>query len=219
MTAFAAFYDHLMPELNGVTTAMVDLHLRMVARELCHDALVWRVPFTPINLVGGQAAYSLATAETMAEPVKVLSFSLAGVPIYDAEYVPADCWWNSAETEAKAPKYRDGSTPFALSLDLAQIILDDAEKPTASLAGGLKLIGALQPTQDATALPDFLFSRHLDTLRAGTLARLMVMAQRPWTNLTQGGMYMSAFTAGKAFAAKEARYGQTRKALRVRKWG
>lgn len=35
MKDLSAFYDYLLPELPGCITALLDQHLRMVAREWC----------------------------------------------------------------------------------------------------------------------------------------------------------------------------------------
>lgn len=57
MSALADFYDLLLPELPGIATPMVDLHLREVARDFCTKTSAWREDLTAIDLVAEQGTY------------------------------------------------------------------------------------------------------------------------------------------------------------------
>lgn len=217
MTPFSTFYDYLMPELSGVTTPMVDLHLRQVARDFLLTTYAWKVDFDPVDLVGGQSSYTLVSPNDQGELARVERVSIAGTLLWNRGFIQQDlAKFKLADTR---PKYDAADPPFSMSVDSTLLTLIDDEKPTASLVDGLQVFGALIPAMVAVTLPDFLFTRHVEHMREGVLGRLMVMAKKPWSNPDQGVMYLSAYHAGKTRIAAEAANGFTRKPLRVRKWG
>lgn len=209
MAAFSDFYDYLMPELPGIATAMLDVHIRDVAREFCQDTAVWRETPAGINTVANQAAYSIASSDY--DTVRVTRVVLASVLLFD------DQW--HIETPGDIPKYQRTDLPFTLSADLNTITLIDDEKPTAAVTAGLVVTLAVKPTFAATTLPDFLKTEHMESIRKGVLSRLMIMAKKPWTDRELAMKYQTDFNSAKAFAAYNAQVGNTKQRIHVRKWG
>ena len=75
MVPFSAFYDHLLPELRGCTTAMVDLHLLHTAREFCERSSAWRYAWSQSTLAD-EATYDISAPETKSEIVRVTKLSV-----------------------------------------------------------------------------------------------------------------------------------------------
>lgn len=212
-TALTAFYDLLLPEVPGCTTAMLDLQLRETARAFCQQTSAWRLPFTNVNLVAGQATYTLVPSEPESEVVRVVKLTLNG-----------ELMWEDTDREqrgvnASEPKYLRNEPPFTLSLNLMEITLMADEVPTASVTGGMVITGAMKPTANAASLPDFLIGQYSDAMRYGTLSRLMVMGKKPWTDRDLATAYMGKWQEQLNFAAYQAQVGNTRERLRVKKWG
>jgi hypothetical protein len=212
MSTPAAFHDQLLTELPGCSTAMANRHLVDVAREFCAGTSVWRAAFTPIDLVAGQAAYTLATGQAQSEVVRLTSLALGA----DLLWLDRDPDENSTATE---PQYEPQDSPFTLDAGLTTITLTADEVPTASLAAGLVIQGVLKPTMAATELPDFLLTQYSEAMRFGVLSRLMLMAKKPWQDRALGAAYAGEYQRAKNFAAYQSQVGNTRKILRVRKWG
>lgn len=209
MSALSDYYDLLLPELPGCLPSMVDLQLREVAREFCEKTSIWREDLTAIDLVAGQAAYAVASPSVSAM-VRVVSLTVADVLLWKDRQV------KEGDDE---PKYNPSEPPFTLSADLTTLTLATDEVPTASLVGGLVITAALKPTAAAANLPDFLRSQWSDAIRAGVLSRLMVMGRKPWTDRELAGIYASTWNTQLNKAANQGQVGNTRKQLRVRKWG
>lgn len=210
MSALSAYYDHLLPELPGCTTAMVDLHLRAMVRDFCKRTSVWRQDLAAINLVANQASYTLVTPAD-SEVVRVTALKAAS----ELLWVDTD-----RQTDGDEPKYQRGEPPFTQSTDLSQITLITDEVPAASLAGGLVVTVALRPTDTAATLPDFLLTEYLEAIRLGTLSRLMRMGgKKPWSDRVLAADYDTRFNALVNHAAYQGSVGNTRKSLRVKKWG
>lgn len=210
MTLLKEFYDLLMPELPGCSTAMVDHQLRQTAREFCLRTGAWRLPFDPMNLLAGQGTYDLDSPEPESEVVKLYSFAIGGKLLWqDADHAPAG-------TALHLPYLRN-TPPFTLSPDLLELTLAPELVPSADASGGLQLVGSLKPNASATRLPEFLKSQYSDTMRHGVLSRLMLMAKKPWTDRDLASVYAGRWQAELNFAAYQVQVGNTRAALRVKK--
>lgn len=217
MKAFSEFYDLVTPELPGITTDMLDYQLRQVARDFCEKTSCWRLPFDDVSLIASQATYDLEPSEPQSAVVRLVSLTLGTQLLWQSDEPHADP--QRSHCNVVTPKYDRTAPPFTLSPDLLEITLATNEVPTAALAAGMHVIGAMKPSINATALPDFLLSQYSEAMRFGTLSRLMVMAKKPWTDRALASVY--AFEWGKAvnFSAYQAQVGNTRAPLRVRKWG
>lgn len=208
----ADFHDLLLSELPGCTIELVNLHLREAARQFCTQTSAWRMPFDNVNLVASQATYDLEPSEAQAEVVRLTKLTVNSVLLW------ADTDREQPEADATEPKYLRNEPPFTLSNDLLEITLMADEVPTAAVVAGLKVVGAMKPTVSATTLPDFLLSQYSAALRYGTLARLMVMGKKPWTDRVLATAYMEEWHKALNFAAYQVQVGNTRERLRVKKW-
>lgn len=213
MSAFSAFYDLLLPELPGCSTALVDLNLREVAREFCKSTSAWRMPLTAIDLVADQATYTLVPTVADAAVVKLVDLTV------NSELLWADTDRESLNASEAAPKYVRNEPPFTLSGDLSQIVLITDDIPTESLTAGMVITAALQPDTDAATLPDFLRTEHSEAIRYGVLSRLMVMGKKPWGDRPLATVYEGRWNAALNHAAYQAQVGNTSERLRTKKWG
>lgn len=210
--ALADFHDLLLPELPGCTVDLVNLHLREVARDFCLKTSAWRLPFDPVNLVAAKPTYDLEPSEPEAEVVRVTQLT-----------INSELLWEETDREQQgatsvAPKYVRNEPPFTLSPDLLEITLMTDEVPNTSLAAGMQVVGAMKPSAGAARLPDFLRSQYSEAMRFGTLARLMRMAKKPWTDKALAADYLSDWHKALNFAAYQVQVGNTREHLRVKSW-
>jgi hypothetical protein len=210
--SLASFYDFLMPELKGITTAMLDLHLRLWARDFCAKTHVWRADFDPVNLVASRATYDLDASASQAEPVKVIRLRVNDELLYD------ELWTEDSQGDDE-PKYERGNPPFTVNDTCTELTLMEDEIPTAAVTDGLEVYGSMRPKMNATQLPDLFYGEHLEALRTGVLSRLMVMPGKPWTDRELATFYGSEANRLALAAATRAQRGNTRAPLRTRKWG
>lgn len=202
--AFSTFYDHLLPELPGCATALVDLHLLQVARDFCNRTAAWREDFDSIDSVADTLAYDLFTPEAKTECVRLLSLTVNG-----------DLQWAlvAPPCEQDQPCYPADKPPFALNADGDQITL------TKQPSGAIEISGAMRPTSAATSLPDFLYTEWLEAMRMGTLSRLMAMGRKHWTDREGAVFYAGEYAKKVTLAGTRAQNDNTRKPLRTRAWG
>lgn len=206
----SAFHSLLLPELPACPEPMMDLHLREVARDFCLRTSAWAMPLDAIDMVASQAIYDIDSPEPESVVTRVTQLTSNNVLL-----------WRDVDPKYSedAPKYRRGEPPFTVSNDLLQITLIADEVPTAAVSGGLQLIGALQPSRSASTLPDFLLTVYSEAMRVGTLSRLMAMSKQTWTDQAMAAVYAREWEQKLGFAGYQVNVGNTRKTLRVRKWG
>jgi hypothetical protein len=200
--AFAAFYDDLLPELPGVATGMLDLQLLRVAREFCERSAAWRVALAPFPSKADRLTYSLFSPESKTEVVRLVELSWGDT-----------LQWRAREPDphdTEQPRFPAHRPPFTIGRDGTEIEL--TEQPTGTIGG----IVAIRPSLVATTLPDVLQTEHLAAIRAGVLARLMLMGDKPWTDRITGIEYRNAYEARINFSAQHAARGNTKALLRTR---
>lgn len=216
--ALVAFYDQLMPELKGITTAMVDLHLVQTARDLCERTSCWRVAFTA-STVAAEPTYDISAPEPKSEVVRLTRMAIDSVLLWN------DSWHDPlhralwGERPDDAPKYRRNDPPFTMNPENTEFTLISDELPGADGSDNIALIAALKPSFTATTLPDLLKFELLEGLRAGTLARLMRMGGKPWTDRELASFYALEYGRLCGMVASHAQGGNTKQRLRVRKAG
>lgn len=213
MIAFSVFYDLLMPELPGATTAMVDLHLLHTARDYCERTCAWRFSWAR-GSIADRANYDISAPEPKSELVRLTRLSVADVLLWDRDWREHEYPQNEA-----VPKYKPNEPPFTMNLENTEFTLIEDEIPTATTAGAIELTAALKPAFSATQLPAVLKTEHTEAMRTGTLARLMRMGNKPWTDRPLSGEYQDEYTRLVIHAAGNAQRGNTRGPLRTRKTG
>jgi hypothetical protein len=77
--AFSSFYDALLPELRGCTTALLDFHLRQVARDFCDRTGCWVDTFPTIQMAANTVSYFVLTQEPKSQLVRLLRMTINGV--------------------------------------------------------------------------------------------------------------------------------------------
>lgn len=181
MKPFSAFYDHLLPELPGCTTAFLDLHLRQVARDFCERTSAWRGDTSPVDPDGAELTYALVLPEDKVDLVRLSKFTVNGV-----------LWWQDRIADprecAEAARFGPGNPPFTLDADSELYTM--RELPD----GAMVFTAAMKPSLAATSLPDLLLNQHLESLRAGVFSRLMRMGGKKWSNPPLAVAYESEFT-------------------------
>lgn len=202
MKAFSEFYDDLLPELPGCTTALVDHHLLRVAREYCDRTAAWRETLDAIAYAANTLTYSIFPTSTKTELVRLLSLTVGT----QLQWVARDIELSDSDQ----PLYQADEPPFTVNDVGDEITLTD--QPAANIV----LIASLRPSLAAVSLPNFLLTDQLEAMRAGVLSRLMLMGNKPWTDRDLGTNYRQAYDAALNFGALKAARGNTRALLRTR---
>lgn len=207
MKALADFYNWLLPELPGCSTAFLDLHMVEAAREYCQRTSAWRADLDPVSLEADEDTYDLDGSQTQSVVAMVIRLTIDDDVLYDREWHP--------ESHRDEPEYAQDA-PFTVNAEGTEITLIEDEIPDADSEDGMEIHAALKPRFGATHLPDLLLTEQLEGFRKFTLARLMTMAGKPWSNPELARQYASEADQKIQLAATLARRGNSRAPLRTR---
>lgn len=219
MKPFEDLYPLLLIELPGCPLPLLDLHIREIAREFCTATSVWRSEFDSLNLVANQLAYDISAPESDSELVRLTKLTVGEDLMWEDQEFRYPTDRRRLDRLVVRPRYNRDEPPFTLSPNLDQITLIKDLTPGVSLVGGLKIEGIMRPTRASTSVPDILLDQFSEAMRTGVLHRLMVMGNQPWTNVPLGKEYRAQWFQHRGFAAYEGQVGNTRRHLRVKKWG
>jgi hypothetical protein len=199
--ALSAFYDAILPELRGCSTALLDFHLRQVARDFCDRTGCWVDTFPTIQMAANTVSYFVLTQEPKSQLVRLLRMTINGVLQWSALQPDPD--------DTVVPRFVAHKPPF--TLDYNRDLLTLAEQPD----GDIVLVGSMKPTLAVTTLPDLLLNIHLEAIRTGVLSRLMRMGKKPWSDPTLSEFYRTQHESAVNHAALVAAGGHTRAPLRT----
>ncbi len=207
LTLWSNFYDHILPDVNGVTSAIVDFHLRQVAIDFCEQTGIHAAEVTPINVVAGTATYTLTSPVPETEPYRVKAAWYNSRPL---DIAPIDVL-NGMNTYWPD---QTGSESWCYTQKQPDEIMLFPE-PDTSLANGLRVELILRPTQASTGLTDWVATRYMRVISAGVKARLMFMPGRPWSHPEMAPSLFAEYTAGRALAELDSNRSLTRGVLSV----
>lgn len=173
--------------------------------EFCSAAWVWKDLSDPIDVTAGESYYDLEPPNG-SDIAVVMDVSYNGEPIEAKSLSWLDNNIPGWRTTTGTPKYYT-------QVDLDQVIL--APVPPDNLTSGLMVTLALQPSQNASSLPRWIANQHLYALADGAIARLMLMPNKPWTDLANGDARRARFEAAIANARASASSALGRAATRT----
>lgn len=174
---YSDLLDDVLPNLSAdPSDPVTEYAIKRAVIDFCAGSWVWKHLPDNLDVTAGEATYDL-------EPLPATD--IAAVMAAEHNTVPLDPkgldWLNREipgwRTTRHTPKY-------FTQVDTEQIIL--AAVPEATIAGGLSLTLALQPAQNSTGFPKWIANQYLYALADGAIARLMLMPNKPWTDVVNG---------------------------------
>lgn len=168
-------------QLPGAPDQLVLSQIGLVLRDFYTKSTGWRETVTGYTVVAGEAIVNLNPVSQDAR----LQFVLG------AFLFP---WQGSNTQQPLAPLQNDifGGAPqdtpcayFMVKADVMKLY----PTPNMNFGNILNVYCALVPTTTQAQLPDIAYTMHLDGLLYGTLARLLVMGKKPWSDRALGMDY------------------------------
>lgn len=203
------FYPQILSVLPKCPKVLVREMILMAATELCEKALIWREIQTAYSIVSGTRDYTY-TAPAGARVFKCMSAELDGVPVDWETPENLDLWFPGWRLPAST--VQTGGTFALTQISTTAFML--VPKPSAN--GTLILDVAYSPLKTATSLPDFLYQDYYEAIAAGAKARLQIMNDKPWTELTQAAVNAKLFSDALIEASNRQQEGFGRPRIRTR---
>ncbi len=186
MTALNRFALDVLHDVTGAPVALVERDIRFTAIEYCDYTLAWRVSLADVAIVADTDEYTFAPPANsrVATVFYAAQDGIKIVPTTERVLDDTQASWRTQTSQQAAWYYLPDRETIRLAL-------------TPELADTLTLRVALKPTQDTKTLPDFLFNDHLEAIRAGTLARMLLQPGKDWSDPQLGTHYRALYEAAK----------------------
>jgi hypothetical protein len=181
---YSDLIDDVLPSLAAdPSDPVTEYAIKRACIDFCNGSWIWQYLPDPIDVEAGEAYYDLEP-EMGADVSAVMDVSHNNVPLKAKTLQWLDAELPGWRTTQAVPKYYT-------QVDTDQIIL--AAVPDSSITEGLTMTLALQPSQTAVGLPKWIFNQYIYTLAAGALSRLMLMPNKPWSDVQNGAMHAANF--------------------------
>jgi hypothetical protein len=194
-TKYSELLDDVLPNLAAdPSDPVTEYAIKRAVIDFCAGSWIWKHLPDAIDVSAGESTYDLEPLPGTDITV-VMDGECNGVPITNKGLD----WLNR-----EIPGWRSTrNTPkYFTQVDTEQVIL--APVPDATISAGLTLTLALQPSQNSTGFPKWIANQYLYALADGAIARLMLMPNKPWTDLANGQDRRSKFEAAIANARANA---------------
>lgn len=203
---YSDLLTEVLPNLAADPSDPVTEHaIRRAVTEFCAESWIWKDLSDPIDVEAGESFYDLEPPNGT-DIVAVMDVAYNGVPLEHKEL----SW-----LDVNLPGWRTttGTPMYVTQVDMDQVIL--APVPPDTLTDGITLTVALQPSQNSTGVPKWIINQHLYAIADGAIARLMLMPNKPWTDLANGSDRRAQFQAAIANARANAASALGRAATRT----
>ena len=176
-TDYTAFLPEVMPELAADPSQPVALNaIKRAVIDFCAGSWIWKYLADPISVQAGNAVYDLEPP-TGTDITTVMNVTCNGTPLANRTTDWLDEEMPDWRTKRATPRY-------FTQVDTETIIL--APVPDYNVAQGLVMTLVLQPSQSATSFPKWIFNQYIYAICYGAVGKLMLMNQKPWTDLKTG---------------------------------
>jgi len=207
MATIDAFLPDILMDVPGCPESVAVNALRHAIEDFCKNSLYWTVDHTPIDIVAGTHTYPLVppVTDTIINDITYIAHDTQ--PLDPASTDQLDLYW---------PKYRQkypylnsvSSDPWrSVTADIASLYHRPTPRtvrivgiPTTSLTGGLTLRVALRPAptmiETADLLDDTLYEDFREEIAFGAKYRLLIIPNKPWTDVKTAVIHRELFEAG-----------------------
>lgn len=206
---FDQFYRFVIPYAYGAPEPAVDDALRSAAIEFCGETNVWNEWQEPQPGLRGVGEYEVDLPDDYSEVAQIMAASYLGRPIdpiseamLDARY-PYSTWVTQT------------GTPYGY-LQTSEGLIRLVPIPGETKRGALRMRVSFRPTQDATELPDLLYTDYAEAISFGALARLLGEEKRTYSSPTGEAKYTMKFAQAKGSARIDVNRGLAPASLQVR---
>jgi hypothetical protein len=173
------FARYVRPEVSGCPEIQILDAIRRSGAEFCKRTPVARVTVT-VETVTDVASYDLSV---------LLPVGYAPDEVQRVQHPTAADLEASSEDDFDRKYLSEPGSPRYFYLDGNDLVLGHTPNEEVELTVRVKV----RVSEDATQLPDELYDRYREAIAAGAKKILMMMANKPWSNLQQAAIYRSEF--------------------------
>lgn len=178
MANWSYFYPRLMPRVMGCPNPLADAELRNASREFFEKTRAWRQWLDWFTTFEGVRQYDIdVPVDTQVVRIEQATKDASPMSVDAAFILPKD------------PATHAVSGGGLSSADRTTIILG-ADTTTGSV---IQLQCSLQPSEQATGIPDHLAAQYTDAIVSGALFRIRTLAGQPFTDVSSAALDLAKF--------------------------
>ncbi len=174
----------VLQQCPGAPDQLVRTHLAQVLREFYTKSTAWRDNVGAYVIRAGRPEIQLNPVNQDCRVQFVLGAFLFP---FEGANEPQPLYPLARKPYGGSPQ--SPSRYFMSAMDVLQLY----PVPDQDYGKILHVYASLVPLSTAVVLPDVAYTHHLDALQWGTLARLMSMSKKPWTDKAQAAMYQRQY--------------------------
>lgn len=185
MKAWSSWFPDLIPHVPGCPNVEARHELRRSAQVFFGATRAWKVIEAALPVNANQATVTGVPSNSEQELVRIESvhYDDRELDLEDLDGMAAKYGVNWAGHTGAPSKY--------LLVTPGEIRLYPV--PTEAAITGVTRTLSVQPSDSSTGLPDDLAAKYRNEITTGAKARLMIMPNKPWTNMELGGVMNVAF--------------------------
>lgn len=202
---YSDLLNDILPSLAADPSDPVTEHaIRRAAIEFCANTGAWKHITDPDSVTAGDPEYLLSI------PQGADVLAVQNVAIGTETIVPKSLDWLNANFSGWRT---DNGTPrYFTQVETTSLLL--APVPASGMEGIVVTL-TLIPSQASTGIPKWLFDKYMYDLADGAMAYLMMMPNKPWTDVQSGAFRRSRFETAMANANALAAQGLGRARIRT----
>lgn len=188
---------------------VIEEYIIDILRDFCHFTRIWDDnELTAINIEDEVHTYTLSSSD--GDIVSVDHAQVDDVPIrpvsldeLNKPQIHGRIWQSTYWRQLEAPR----ATMYIVGMtDNIRLIYT----PSEDITGGLAVWVSLKPLETATTVEDFLWNEFKDVITEGTVAKLLGIKGRPWTDLKESLLRQELYEASRFTAFNLKQTGRTR---------
>lgn len=207
---YTAWYNEILPDVPGCLPALAINAIRNAVIDFCTLTNSYIYNHPAINAVASTPTYAFVP------PTNTLVCKVLQVFYQGRELIPkTPDELKNLYGAYQSLDWRDRTgTPLYFTQDDERNIRL-VPKPDASLASAIKMRVALKPTRASTVVDDKIWEEQLETIKNGTLYRLKIQKNKPYSDEPGAATCFTLFNAGVDSAKDKASKGHGRAKRRV----
>lgn len=168
-------------ECGGCPTDVMTLALRDVIRDFCKRTRAWQYEVESESILALVSDYDIELPTTQAYPVAIEYLTIDGTP---STFKSTD-WLDRNITNWR---YREADDFTVFTQIQPKIITFPCIPQHNGTVGGMYYKVSLQPTENASAVPQELADEWIEVWADGAKGQLKAMSNKPWTDVKRADM-------------------------------
>ncbi|WP_067586407.1 hypothetical protein [Endozoicomonas ascidiicola] len=199
----------ILPSVDACPNPVAQRALRDTMMDFCRRSEAWHYRDEYVPTIADLGEMELPLPENT-RLIKILSLSYNGRVLNAASEKVLD--------NQVANWRKETGEPFAF-FELSGSRVRLYPTPESTTVGCLQATYALSPTRQSTVIDEHFFDEWLEWLVAGTVGRLRMMGDQPWTDTDRAPMDMAKYEYGLEQARRYSRNDHQAKPMRVTSYG